>query len=484
MSTAATTPPTQPTVTMDHEASPSATTTTATTTTRAIITDDDTNKRKQEHQQPALDDNEKAHTFRKRRLSLNNLASIPLHDAHHPHRRRSSVDSIASSNVNDNEKIVTKTVHANELHSPNNHFVDTSPPSCHSATSEQNHPKWKRRLTIDHKKESHKLPFPPHIVGTYSCHGVEPIYESDDSGSDDEKVCVVAKINQDRGGVACPYANHPKTALFAVYDGHGAGGELISQYCLTEMQRKLETHAQFHTHTATALTETFLEIDAALKSEALIDPFFAGTTACVVLLRDTKLYVANAGDSRVVLCRQSSSSSKDDTKLTAIPLSIDQNPHNPDEQRRIEQMGGHVTPPPQPGLSSRVWLDPECTQIGLAMSRSIGDHAIASVGVIAEPVVTEYEIDAKEDAFLILASDGVWEFIDNGTAVQIVSTKIQESATLACQTLIEEAAERWKLEEGDYRDDITCLVVNLQRLWETKNDDDNDKTAPSGNDTA
>ena len=50
----------------------------------------------------------------------------------------------------------------------------------------------------------------------------------------------VAKINQDRGGIAYPYANDGKCALFGVYDGHGEGGELVSQYALGEVQRLLE----------------------------------------------------------------------------------------------------------------------------------------------------------------------------------------------------------------------------------------------------
>ncbi|CAN0219870.1 unnamed protein product, partial [Discosporangium mesarthrocarpum] len=34
------------------------------------------------------------------------------------------------------------------------------------------------------------------------------------------------------------------------------------------------------------------------------------------------------------------------------------------------------------------------------------------VGVIAEPEVTEYNV-TERDEFLLLASDGIWEFISN-----------------------------------------------------------------------
>ena len=46
------------------------------------------------------------------------------------------------------------------------------------------------------------------------------------------------------------------------------------------------------------------------------------------------------------------------------------------------------------------------------MSRSLGDHGVAEVGVTAEPEMLIDEI-RPEDTLLILASDGVWEFISS-----------------------------------------------------------------------
>ena len=145
----------------------------------------------------------------------------------------------------------------------------------------------------------------------------------------------------------------------------------------------------------------------------------------------------------------------------ALNLSEDQNPNHPVEQARIEAAGGFVSPPPEPGLSARVWLDPDFTQIGLAMGRSIGDHAVSPVGVIAEPEVTSHDISA-DDEFMIIASDGVWEFIDSDEAVNIVKRDLHRGAHKACEILIETAKQRWRDEEGDYRDDITAVVVKVQ----------------------
>jgi serine/threonine protein phosphatase PrpC len=41
-----------------------------------------------------------------------------------------------------------------------------------------------------------------------------------------------------------------------------------------------------------------------------------------------------------------------------------------------------------------------------------GDHAVKNVGVIPEPEVKIYDIK-DNDMFMIMASDGVWEFINS-----------------------------------------------------------------------
>lgn len=440
--------------------------------------------------------------FRKRRLSLTLTTALDTEEpASNRQKRSASVTSTASNSSG--KMVATRTLHSEELlgaaplsgsstHDTNHvlYKQSTQPPPVsimQLAASTTLH--WRRWQTTIH--DDLNLPFPRELVGTYSCHGVEPIYdaeedededdfqlhlsaESDDEPSqpDAEKAVIKAKINQDRGGVAFPYGNSPKTALFAVYDGHGQGGELVSQFCLYEMQHRLEKHKLFVSDLPGALRETFIEIDNSLTMEQpLIQPAFAGTTACVVLLRGNLLTIANVGDSRAVVARRKPSDEEDsiaawDTK----DLTIDQNPDLPNEHARIVASGGFVSPPPGPGLSARVWLDPRCTQIGLAMARSIGDHAVASVGVIADPVISTHEVVANVDDFMVIASDGVWEFISSEQAVDIVGQYLEKGddeggATRACRALIEAAAARWHAEEGEYRDDITAVVVHLSKLW-------------------
>lgn len=329
---------------------------------------------------------------------------------------------------------------------------------------ENDQPEWKQRHDAIPDDD---LPFPRHVVGTYSCHGVEPLYDSSSSDNEDhQRSKSIAKINQDRGGVAYPYGNCPRTSLLAAYDGHGDGGELVAQYALHQVQRLLEKHPCFESNIREAMIQTFLKVDESLTEETNIEPWYSGCTAIVTLVRGKQLIVGNCGDSRAVLATKDS----DNQMLKAVDLSQDQNPDTPGEKERILSMGGYISPPPEEGLSARVWLDSNFTQIGLAMARSIGDHAVKSIGVIAEPEVKIHDIDTEKDEFVIIATDGVWEFISSQEAVDIVQkhfvSKEEESccASKACQDLIETAAAKWHQYEGDYRDDITALVVRINKL--------------------
>jgi len=57
------------------------------------------------------------------------------------------------------------------------------------------------------------------------------------------------------------------------------------------------------------------------------------------------------------------------------------------------------------------------------MSRSLGDTIVHKSGVSAEPEISERIIDEFDD-FFILATDGVWDVVDNNYAVQIIHSFI------------------------------------------------------------
>lgn len=99
------------------------------------------------------------------------------------------------------------------------------------------------------------------------------------------------------------------------------------------------------------------EADNAFLNEMVEGPASSsGCTAVVALLVERDLYVANAGDSRCVVCRNGE----------ALEMSIDHKPEDNDELERIQNAGGRVT------MDGRV-------NGGLNLSRAIGDHAYKMV---------------------------------------------------------------------------------------------------------
>ena len=52
------------------------------------------------------------------------------------------------------------------------------------------------------------------------------------------------------------------------------------------------------------------------------------------------------------------------------------------------------------------------------MSRSLGDKIVHTVGVLSGPEEQQYVLD-KNDKFIVIASDGVWEFLTNQEVANI-----------------------------------------------------------------
>jgi serine/threonine protein phosphatase PrpC len=72
------------------------------------------------------------------------------------------------------------------------------------------------------------------------------------------------------------------------------------------------------------------------------------------------------------------------------------------------------------------------------------------------------ENDLKEDdKFLIVASDGVWEYLENQEVAELIAPfYLRGDLDLACERVIRVASEVWQ-KVSLSRDDITLIVVNL-----------------------
>lgn len=161
-----------------------------------------------------------------------------------------------------------------------------------------------------------------------------------------------------------------------------------------------------------ALKRSIFETQKALEESSSIIIDLSGSTLTSLFIQKNKLYICNIGDSRTVLAKKNADHFG---PWIAVPLSEDHKPESPAENERINNMGGRVDQykdiKGEKGGPYRVWVR-HGEYPGLAMSRSMGDQIAKSVGVICDPEIREIDI-AKEDKFIILASDGLWEFLTN-----------------------------------------------------------------------
>ena len=77
------------------------------------------------------------------------------------------------------------------------------------------------------------------------------------------------------------------------------------------------------------------------------------------------------------------------------------------------------------------------------MSRSLGDRIAHSVGVSSVPEVKEFLIDV-DDKFVVIASDGLWEFMENEEVSRIVGPYYDDNQPEAAANAVRKAAHtRW-----------------------------------------
>ena len=92
------------------------------------------------------------------------------------------------------------------------------------------------------------------------------------------------------------------------------------------------------------------------------------------------------------------------------------------------------------------------------MSRSLGDDIAHSIGVIATPT-TKTLVLSDRDLFLIVASDGVWDGLDNQD-VAAVMMDCDGDVKLASRELVKASLEA--LESKALDDNVTNVCLYLK----------------------
>jgi serine/threonine protein phosphatase PrpC len=230
--------------------------------------------------------------------------------------------------------------------------------------------------------------------------------------------------------------------FIAALDGHG--GPSVSRYTKENLLNNFQTLLpEVNNLNVSTITDSIVKAMAKVDEEVLLRDDWAheGSTAAILYIHsdndhnDTYI-VANAGDSRVVLSRES----------VAVDLSNDHKPELPAEVKRITENGGFIQwdglykKDGTPDLDNGVYR----VNGNLSLSRAIGDKYLRPC-VSAEPEI-RIEQGQSIDDFLIgkchntanlsiflwntvvviwvpqlVAPDGLWHVFSSQEAVDIVT---------------------------------------------------------------
>jgi serine/threonine protein phosphatase PrpC len=187
-----------------------------------------------------------------------------------------------------------------------------------------------------------------------------------------------------------PFAGHNNWSYFAVYDGHG--GSAVAQKAAKELHIAIAKNL-ISTEPENALKRAFEQFDST------IDPSLhrSGAVAAVALTQDNKLYLAWAGDTRVIVIREGK----------VIESTVDHKPNNPIEKKRIESLGGQI------------WLHGPIYRVGgLAIARTLGDVSEKKdyPGIISTPDIKQVTLEPND--IVIIACDGLWDELSNEQVVE------------------------------------------------------------------
>ena len=224
--------------------------------------------------------------------------------------------------------------------------------------------------------------------------------------------------------------SNPKISYFSIFDGHS--GEEVAKYCqlhLHEMILKILQSNNFNIEKT--LNISFQKIDEEISKKNF--PNESGTTVTILLIYENnlneKFYAcANVGDSKCYLIKKNS----------ILKLTKDHKCNDKEEVERIKKNGGLI-------FNKRVFGS-------LMLTRSIGDREMKNYGVSSIPFININKI-VDEDLFFVVASDGVWDVINEEYLINFFNEK------KSCKEISDDII-KMSIENGSI-DNISCIVVKV-----------------------
>ena len=273
----------------------------------------------------------------------------------------------------------------------------------------------------------------------------------------------------------------PKTSFFGIYDGHG--GSKCADFLRDSLHKLIFNDENYPENVSEAIKNGFLKAENEFLNNFALDPSNnlnimdrSGSCAVIIVIVDTKIYIANVGDSRGVLSLNNGNQ--------YIVVTEDHKPSNEKEKNRIIQSGGQVyqTQTPITGaendvLNGQILLGPYRVLPGrLSVSRTIGDIEAKGMQfggnpnvVIPYPDIYFYDLEKDNIDFLILGCDGIYDQISSeeilDCAWMIFKNKetnynLHQKCGIIVDFILKASMARKSF------DNITCVVVALKDNFE------------------
>jgi len=244
--------------------------------------------------------------------------------------------------------------------------------------------------------------------------------------------------------------------------GQEVGADLSSKVvgCFHSYQEQAKAH--YEEVVVKTLLEKKAELEKEIGEEIPMElPQEGGTTATVTIVHPNGVMTAWVGDSRAVAgVREEGGEWRVET------LSMDHSINDPAERSRVLAAGGQTAAKEGEGKLSEMVCVPKA-EGSLKVTRSLGDvphHANDAVSHVAD---ISHRPLSQGLRFVLICSDGVWDELDDATAVKLVGEHLAASSTpggnaagSACDAIV--AAVQAKSDGGEPNDDVSVVVVTMR----------------------
>jgi len=235
-------------------------------------------------------------------------------------------------------------------------------------------------------------------------------------------------------------------ALYAVYDGHS--GDEVSEMISTMLHQKLITELIRNSGGGNILElmrksiyETDIDICFILNEHVMK----AGSTVAIAMITGEDCYVANLGDSEVLLGRRLGV--EDNYDFKPVVLTFKHNPDVKEEKLRIERGGGTIA-------KGRLYGN-------LAISRAMGDSEFKKPKVEMDYISRDPYLNhvhlTEQDQFIVISCDGLYEKLNYNDIIEIVVPNKEAGKTAA---EVAEILAQTSYDKGS-EDNISVIVIYL-----------------------